>query len=120
MIEPIPGLPDNAIGFTASGTVTAEDYEQHIIPAVDALVASAGKVRFLYHLGAEFESFDLGAAWDDARLGLRHMLDWEKIAVVTDKEWISNTVRVFGVIMPGEVRVFGNQDLDKAKVWIAS
>ncbi|MEJ6701961.1 MAG: hypothetical protein QNL01_13480 [Akkermansiaceae bacterium] len=36
MIEPIPQLPDHTLGFTASGKVTGSDYEQHIIPAVEA------------------------------------------------------------------------------------
>ena len=32
MVEKIPGLPDNVLGFTAKGTVTADDYESVIIP----------------------------------------------------------------------------------------
>ena len=35
MLEPITGLPDNALGFTAVGDVTAEDYETILIPAVE-------------------------------------------------------------------------------------
>jgi hypothetical protein len=37
MVEKIPDLPDNVLGFTAKGTVTASDYESVIIPAVDNL-----------------------------------------------------------------------------------
>ena len=54
MVERIPGLPDNVLGFTAKGTVTANDYESTIIPAVEALFSRQGRVRFLYHLGEDF------------------------------------------------------------------
>ena len=54
MVERIPGLPDTVLGFTAKGTVTANDYESVIIPAVEAVFSRQSKVRFLYHLGEDF------------------------------------------------------------------
>ncbi len=118
MLRPIPDLPDNAVGFTAIGMVTAEDYERDIIPAVEALWAQHKKVRFLYHLGADFEKFEAGAMWDDAKLGLKHLTGWEKIAVVSDVNWIRNGVKILGFAMPGHVRVFHNRDLSEAISWI--
>ncbi|HKK14495.1 MAG TPA: STAS/SEC14 domain-containing protein, partial [Gammaproteobacteria bacterium] len=88
MLEPIPDLPEGVLGFTAKGTVTADDYESTMIPAVEAAIARAGKIRFLYHLGEDFSGFEAGAMWDDARLGLKHLSAWERIAVVTDVDWI--------------------------------
>jgi hypothetical protein len=55
MIEPVPGLPENVLGFKAAGTVTAKDYETVIIPAVEKMFAERDKVRFLYYLGDEYE-----------------------------------------------------------------
>jgi hypothetical protein len=119
MIEPIPGLPENAIGFEAKGTVTDSDYKSVIIPAVEALFARRSKVRFLYHLGDGFSGFDAGAAWDDTRLGLKHLSGWERMAVVSDVEWIRAAVKIFGLAIPGQVRVFRNSELAEAKRWIA-
>lgn len=118
MLEKIPGLPDNAIGFTAKGTVTADDYESTIIPAVEALFARHDKVRFLYHLGEAFTGFEWAAAWDDTRLGLRHLAGWERMAVVTDVDWIGGAIRFFGLAMPGHVRVFHNSEFEDARRWI--
>ena len=56
MIETIPDLPDNVLGFAAKGTITANDYESIVIPAVEAMFSRLGKVRFLYHLGEAFSS----------------------------------------------------------------
>jgi len=42
VVEKIPDLPDNILGFSATGTVTAHDYESIIIPAVEAQKQNAG------------------------------------------------------------------------------
>jgi hypothetical protein len=44
MVEKIPDLPDNVLGFTAKGTVTANDYESINHPAVEARFSRQGKV----------------------------------------------------------------------------
>jgi len=118
VIETIPDLPENVLGFSAKGTVTAEDYESIIIPAVEALFARQRKVRFLYHLGQDFSGFEAAAVWDDTKLGLRHLTGWERVAVVSDVEWIRGAVRVFGLAIPGQVRVFPDRELAQAKRWI--
>jgi len=119
MIEQIPNLPDNVLGFAAKGTVTADDYESIIIPAVESLFAQRDKVRFLYHLGEEFSGFEAGAMWDDAKIGLKHIFGWDRIAVVSDVEWIRAGIRIFGVAIPCHVRVFHNSEMAEATRWIS-
>ncbi len=119
MIEKIPDLPDNVLGFTARGKVTANDYESVIIPAVETMFARQGKVRFLYHLGEDFSGIEAGAAWDDTKLGLKHFSGWERVALVSDADWIRWAVKIFGLAMPGHVRVFHNREFAEAKQWIS-
>jgi hypothetical protein len=57
--------------------------------------------------------------WADAKLGLRDLKSWEKIAVVSDKDWVEHLVKAFGWMIPGEVRVFESDELDEAKEWAA-
>lgn len=118
MVKQIPDLPDNVLGFRAKGTVTANDYESVIIPAVEALFSRQSKVRFLYHLGEDFSGFEAAAVWDDAKLGLKHLAGWEKMAVVSDVEWIRAGIKVFGLAIPGHVRVFHNRELAEATRWV--
>ncbi len=119
MIEQIPDLPDNAIGFAAKGTVTAHDYESILIPAVEALFSRHDQVRFLYHLGEDFSRFEFAAMWDDTKLGLKQLTGWEKMAVVSDVEWLRIAIRVFGLAIPGQLRVFHNRELTTAIRWIS-
>lgn len=118
MVERIPDLPHTVLGFTAIGTITTMDYEKIIMPAVEEMHRDRGKVRFLYHLGDDFSGFQPGAVLDDAKLGLRHLTGWERTAIVTDVDWIRWGARIFGLAIPGQVRVFSNRELDEAKRWI--
>lgn len=119
MVEPIGDLPENVIAFEAKGKVTAVDYETILIPVVEQTLKKHPKVRLLYHLGDAFSGFEVQALWDDAKLGLRHLTSWERIAVVTDVGWISAATRAWGVAAPGVVRVFPNSELRAAKEWVA-
>ena len=120
MIEMLTGLPDNVIGFSAHGKVTSDDYEAHIVPAVEAALQQHDKVRLLYQLGDDFDGFEAGALWEDAKVGLTHLAAWERIAMVTDVDWLRSVTKAFGFAMPGEVRVFGNAEIDAARDWLTS
>jgi hypothetical protein len=119
MITVLDGLPPEVLGVEATGEVSGSDYEDVVVPAVREKREAYGKVRFLYVLGESFEGWTADAMWEDAKLGLKDMGAWERIAVVSDKDWVSHVVRAFGWMVPGEVRLFGLADLDAAKEWVA-
>lgn len=120
MIERLSGLPDHVIGFSAHGQVTAQDYAQHVVPAVEEALAGHDKVRLLYQLGEDFDGFDAGALWEDTKVGLGHLAAWERIALVTDVGWLRSAAKAMGFMMPGEVRVFANAELGSARNWLVS
>lgn len=120
MIVRITDLPANVLGLTATGTVTAHDYESVVMPAVESLFATHKKVSFLYHIGAGFTGFEAAAMWDDAKVGMKHLAGWDKIAVVSDVEWIRAALKVFGLAMHGRVRAFHDRELAEAKRWVSA
>ncbi len=119
-IELIPALPDNVVGLIAKGEIHAEDYEKTIDPAVEAALATNDKVRLLYVLGADLEGYSGGAAWQDGKLGMKHLGKWEKIAVVSDQDWIRHSVNLFGYLIPGKVKVFTVAEEADASEWITA
>ena len=119
MVERIPDLPEHVLGFRAIGTVTADDYESVIVPAVEALFSRRTRVRFLYHLGEDFDRFEAAAMWDDAKLGLKHLTGWERVALVSDVEWIRGAVKILAFAIPGQTRVFHNRELAEATRWVS-
>ncbi len=122
MLEPLDGMPAGTIGFRATGRVTADDYARVLLPSRRA-AAEADDVRMVFAVGPEFEKFELGALAEDARagitLGVAHRHAWKRTAVVTDVEWIVKAIHMFLWLTPGEVRVFGLDELEQAKSWVA-
>jgi len=57
--------------------------------------------------------------WDDTKLGMKHLAGWEKLAIVSDVEWVRAAIKVFGLAMPAQVRAFHNDEMAAAKQWVA-
>jgi hypothetical protein len=119
MVEKMEGFPEGVLGFSAKGTVTKVDYEEVIIPAVEEALAKFHKVRFLYSLGGDFKEFEAAAMWEDAKIGLKHLTSWERVAVVTDVDWIRAAIKVFGFLLHGHIRIFPNSEIIEARAWIS-
>jgi hypothetical protein len=118
MIQVMTDLPERVLGLRASGEVTAEDYKTVLVPAIEEQLTKHRKVRLLYVIGDEFKGYTGGAAWEDAKVGMKHLTSFERVAVVTDIDWIENMIKAFGFAIPGEVRVFDDDDLGAARQWI--
>ena len=103
------------------GVIDAEDYAEKIVPAIEAALARHEKIKILYRIGPEFESFTAGALWSDTRLGTANLTRFSKVALVTDIPWMRGAVRVFA---PHRARPrcgsSRDKELDAAKAWIAA
>jgi hypothetical protein len=117
MINLIKDLPENVIGFTATGKVTDKDYEEVVIPTVEDYLQSHDDARIVYHTDKSFDGYTSDALWDDTKLGFKHMKNWRKIAVVTDSEWLENATKLLQFTIPGKVRVFKQGELGEAIEW---
>ena len=51
--------------------------------------------------------------WEDFTVGIEHVRRWKRIALVTDVEWIVNAMKVFGFLVPGEMRLFSLADANQ-------
>ncbi len=120
MIEIIEGLPDNVVGLVAKGRVTRKDYLEAVIPAIEKSVKRSAKLRLYYELGSQFAGIDLGADWEDFKIGIQHLSRWERMAVVTNVDWIRHVVGAFRFLIPGELRVFPTAQVSEAREWIAA
>ena len=118
MLELIQGMPDSVVAVKASGKVTGEDYDGLLIPIIEGKLRSHDKIRVLYVMGPDFDGFTAGAMWDDAKIGLKHLTAYERVAMVTDVNWIACAVKFFAFMIPCPTRIFGNDRLSEAKAWL--
>ena len=119
MIEVVEGFGDDIAAFACHGHVMKADYESVLIPEIEDRLKRHEKVRIYYEVAPDFGGVDPGAVWEDTKVGFSHFLRWERFAVVTDVDWITHTVKLFGFLMPGDFRVFPTADAGQAREWIA-
>ncbi len=119
MIELMDDLAGNVVAARAHGDITRDDYVSVLVPATDAALSEHRKVRILY-LVEDGATFSPGAMLEDAFFGMRHLFEWERIALVTDIEWLSKAMNMLQVLMPCPARLFSKAELDDAKDWIQS
>ena len=120
MMTLLQNFPQNVVAISGQGSVSAEDYKKVLIPAVEKALQGHNKVRFYYELGPEFSGMEIGAMWQDFSFGVGHLSRWERVAMVTDNEWIRHAIHAFSFMMPCPIKVFSNAESGAAKTWIAS
>jgi len=120
MIQILQEVPPNVAAFRASGTVTAEDYEQVVKPEVDRLVNQTDELNFLLELNTDVENFTMGAWLQDALVGLKNLTKWHRAAIVTDSEKIISATNAFSYLVPGEYKGFRKSNLREAVDWVSS
>ncbi|MGE6108781.1 STAS/SEC14 domain-containing protein [Aeromonas sobria] len=94
------------ISIKAVGRLSHEDYLA-ITPMLEAALnrVEGQGVRVLLD-ARELEGWELRAAWDDLKLGLKHGHAFGKIALYGQPGWQGLAARVGGWFISGEVRAF--------------
>ena len=119
MITLIPDLPPYVAGFHATGLVTKLDYEIVVIPKVDFVYKTYGKINFLLWIDTDISHYTAGAWIDDALVGLKHFTHWHKIAIISHQGTIKKITNFLGPLIPGETKGFKTDELLNAIQWIA-
>jgi hypothetical protein len=114
MIEIIEGLPDTVVGLVVKGRLTRGDCSEILIPRLKKAREWHYKLRLYYEIRSRFP----GAAWDEIDLGLEHLPQWERVAVVTDLACIRHAIQALRLLIPGEIRAFATSQTPEGLAWI--
>jgi len=99
-----------------SGKLSKKDYEA-FVPEIERQMERHGKVRILFDMH-DFHGWELGAAWEDLKFGVKHFKDVERLAMVGEKtweKWMSSFCKPF---TRAEVRYYDRSEAEAAKAWI--
>jgi hypothetical protein len=100
----------------ATGKLTHDDYSLFTPMLESALTeVKSPKCKMLFD-GTEFEGWELRAAWDDFKIGLKHGNEFEKIAILGNKKWLELASKVGSWFTSGEIRYF--EDRNEAYSWL--
>jgi hypothetical protein len=114
-------MPRGTLGFRVSGRLTREDYVEVLVPPLDRAVQAGERLRVLYAIGPGLH-MEPAAVWEDLKLdvelGIKHRDAWERVAVVTDIDWLWRAFELFSWMVPGEMRLFRESEIERAKAWL--
>lgn len=116
--EVLDGHPDDIVAVSAHGRITRSDYDGVMIPLLTTTANACGRVKLLYILGQDFDAEGIDTAWEDAKLGFLSIQDFERIAVVTDIEWVHRAVKMFAPLICRPVSVFALAQMHLARTWL--
>lgn len=121
MIEILPDMPDGVTGIRVSGRLAGDDLRA-FRPAMEESLGT-GEIRIVEVIASDYEGFGPGGLAEDLKLGFgalfQHHSAFRRIAVVSDKDWVGHTLHALAWMVPGELAVFGIDDLERAKEWAA-
>lgn len=121
MIEVLQDMPTGVVGLRVSGKVTGDEISA-FMPEIEQALDS-DEVRIVEVIASDYEGFGRGGLVEDLKQGLgsfiQHRKSFKRIAIVTDKDWVTHTVHAVGWLVPGDLEVFGLDDLERAKQWAA-
>ena len=121
MIELLPDMPQGVIGIRVSGRLRGDELRD-IKPAVQELL-NTGEIRIVEVIAPDYEGFGPGGFVEDLKLGfgtvLPHHSAFKRIAIVSDKDWVAHVLHALAWMIPGDLAVFGLDELDRAKEWAA-
>lgn len=108
----------NILVLEALSKLTDRDYKEILIPRLEAIIREHGKARVLFDMGNEFHGWEPAAAWDDARFGLAHRSDFEKMGIVGGPQWVGWGLKLGALLMSGEIKSFTREQQAEALEWI--
>ena len=116
MIATIETGSPKLVGVKLSGTLHDEDYRR-FVPMIESILTAEGKVRLFVQF-EEFQGWDMHAAWDDFKFALKHYSDFERIAMVGERQWEKWMASVCKPFTKAKVRYFDRSEVDAAWKWL--
>ena len=119
MLRRMDEMPAGTIGFEAIGEVEDDDWEQAVEPILRAEIADGRKIRLLYLLGPQAREVEGEAMTADTGFRARYATSFDRVAVVSDEDWMRPAMRALSFLLPGKARAFPVHELAAAKSWLA-
>ncbi|HEX3318098.1 MAG TPA: STAS/SEC14 domain-containing protein [Solirubrobacteraceae bacterium] len=119
MLRRIDDMPPGTLGFEAVGDLDDDDWQEAVEPVLRREVAAGRKLRLLYLLAPRSGDVEGDAITAGAEFRARHATAFDRVAVVSDEDWLRPALRVLSVLVPGRTRAFPTRELAAAQAWLA-
>jgi hypothetical protein len=120
MLRRMRDMPAGTVGFEAIGKVEDDDFEHSVEPVLRGEIAAGRQIRLLYLLGTEMGEYEGDTLTEEMQFAVRHPSAYERVAVVSDEDWLRPALRVPSVLVPGQLRGYPVAQLPRAREWLAA
>jgi hypothetical protein len=120
MVELLPDFPPHVAAYRASGTISKDEYEQVVMARVDEVAAKYGRINFLVRLETGMENYSISAFTEYLKVSFEHFTKWNRMAIVSDQQWLRQTYNILSYLVPGEIKGFELKDFEAAKAWVSA
>ena len=99
-----------------TGKLTHDDYEV-MVPMLESAIAGIEHPEIKALIDAtELEGWEMRAAWDDLKLGLKHGREFKKIALLGNRNWQKYASKIGSWFVSGDIKYF--EDAKQALDWL--
>jgi SpoIIAA-like len=105
-----------AVEIVLRGRVSTEEFDT-VAKRLEAFIARHGKVRVL-EIVEDFEGMDASALWHDIQFSLRHLKDFNRVAIVANPDTHHLWSSLAAPLISCEVEHFAPGEEDAARDWL--
>lgn len=106
----------NRVNAAVFGEFTLADYKE-FEEVVNYKVKFEGAVDLYFDL-TQMAGLTLDVAWEELKFSRAHANDFNRVAVVTDSQWVTWSAWLSQTFVAADVEVFDNTD--EAQAWLAA
>lgn len=116
-VKLIPHKADQIIALEIDGRIDGEDIDR-ITKLIEKRLNTGEKLRIYVEVN-NFSGMSLGALIKDLRFSLQHLQDFEKEAIISDRQWLEGLAALGNTLFSGiEVKHFTPDEKDRALTWV--
>ena len=107
---------NNLLKINIFGELTLDDYRE-LEESIVKTLKSGEKIRLLFDL-TMMSGFTVDVAWEDVKFVGAHTHDFERIAIVSNDQWLSWASWINAAFTDAQIQIFDNAS--EAMSWIQS
>jgi hypothetical protein len=104
------------IAVMVTGKLDKADYDS-LLPEAEEKLRRYGKVSVYWEM-VDFDGWQLSGLWPELKFDIKHLNDFNRVALVGGKKWESMIASVAKPFTTAEIRFFDLSEREQAMAWV--
>ncbi|ARS38056.1 hypothetical protein CA264_21130 (plasmid) [Pontibacter actiniarum] len=116
MVQAIETGKSDLVALKFTGSLDKEDYTL-IVPSMEEKIDRFGKISLYWEMD-NVEGWEPGGLWEDLKFDIQHTNNFNRIAIVGDRNWENWITKLMKPFTSAEVKYFDLQQREEAMAWV--